>query len=183
MKVLAVVGISGVGKTTLLLGLAAKFPMLHLQASQLIKSEQENIGEKPSTSDQLRAGPVLNNQALLTRGFEHAVTEYEGLVVFDGHVVIDTEHGLVEIPSSVLASLQCDHIAVLADDPTELLRRRDEDPGRQRPSRSVEQLRDQQERIWDVANRIASDLGIPCTVHSVKNVSSLENLILQLLHS
>ncbi|HXS50202.1 MAG TPA: AAA family ATPase [Sphingomicrobium sp.] len=174
MTVLAVVGLSGVGKTTAINRLADKVPFLHLQASALIQAERVARGYAGTSSEDLRRGPVLDNQSLLICGFRRASEDHHGLVVLDGHVLIDSDNGMIKIPSSVFGDIGCDHIAVLTDDPHEIWQRRRNDVSRKRPSRSVQDLNEQQELICIVAAQIAGELGIHITEHSSSDGSLME---------
>lgn len=167
MKVVAVVGLSGVGKTRVLKELSEKIPFLHLQASQIIKNEQVRRHGSPSTSEQLRSGQIIDNQRLLISGFEYQTANCDSLVVFDGHVVIDAGSSIIEIPSSIFKALKCESLVVLTDDPSDLVRRRLADRTRVRPLRSRLQIERQQTRMIEVAQRIACELSIPCCVLSI----------------
>lgn len=177
MTVVAVVGLSGVGKSTLLSEMSKRHAFLHLQASQLIKSEQQKREDTPLTSEQLRLGPVLDNQDLLVSGLERAVQGYSGLVVFDGHVLIDTDLAIIEIPSSIFARIGCRHLIVLTDSPDRLGRRRVSDALRSRPPRSAAMLRQHQVRMVEIAETIAGDLGIPFTKLNIDDRDGFEALL------
>lgn len=181
MLVVAVVGVSGVGKSTVLRELSKRMPIRHLQASDLIKAEQARLQRESSTSEELRAGPILDNQALLLNGFNHAVEGCSNLIAFDGHVLIDTNDGLIEIPSSVFKSLNCCHIAVLVDLPSKISLRRANDSMRVRPSRSPAEIREQQARLVELSKQIAGELGVPVTIHQASNASTLEHVLRKLV--
>lgn len=97
MLVVALVGLSGVGKSTLLGEIARSVPFCHFQASNLIKAERARSTSRETSSEELRLGPVLDNQALLISSFTRATRDVVGLVVFDGHIIIDGLFGLTEI--------------------------------------------------------------------------------------
>lgn len=99
-RVVALVGLSGVGKSTLLEDARRRLVFEHLQASDLIKAERQERQGKPAAHDLLREGNIDDNQDLLISGFMRRAPE-EGLIVLDGHTIIDTPDGLVEISPSV----------------------------------------------------------------------------------
>lgn len=103
-KVVALAGLSGVGKSTLLENAQRTLVFEHLQASELIKAERRECQRKPVAHDLLREGNIDDNQALLISGFMRRAPK-EGLIVLDGHTVIDTPDGLVEILPSVFRRL------------------------------------------------------------------------------
>jgi adenylate kinase len=162
-QVVAVVGLSGVGKSTALEAAHASLAFEHLQASALIKAERERWRQAKIDHDALREANINDNQALLVGGFRHTAPK-AGLVILDGHTVIDTPDGLVEIEPKVFRMLGVSRFVVLTEEPEEIYRRRSADPGRKRPMRSVDELRQQQERSILVAHRAALDLRVPLVV-------------------
>lgn len=157
----ALLGLSGVGKSTLIGRVAVHTPLLHLQASSLIKAEQQHRTQAPDSSETLRTGPVLENQALMIAAFERLTRTTILPVVFDGHSLIDSRDGLLEIPSTVFAALSLDAIAFLAADPANIFERRRLDAGRERPARDLVTLAQHQSLAETVARRIANDIGRP----------------------
>lgn len=160
-QVVAVVGLSGVGKSTLIGRVAARIPLQHLQASDLIKTEQAYRSAVVSSSEELRLGAVLDNQQLLIDGFKRAARPGDGLIVFDGHAVIFGAETVTEIPSGVFEAIGCRHIIVAQADARILQERRLKDEGRVRPNVDIETLTCQQLHAEAVASGIAADLGIP----------------------
>ena len=67
--VIAVFGLSGVGKSWLISRFAEGHEVLHLQASQLLKDAKAAVSGIVTTSEELRTGPVIDNQALLISAF------------------------------------------------------------------------------------------------------------------
>jgi adenylate kinase len=158
---IAFLGLSGVGKSTLIGRLNKQTPLLHLQASALIKAEQAYRAQFPDSSESLRTGAVLDNQALMIAAFQRTTTDVEVPIVFDGHSVIDSRDGLVEIPASVFAELSLDAIFYLSAAPHIIAKRRLADTARKRPIRDSETLAEHQRIAIDAAQRIAEQIG--CT--------------------
>lgn len=157
----ALLGLSGVGKSTLIGQVAERIPLLHLQASSLIKAEQQHRAQTPDSSEALRTGPVLDNQALMITAFDRLTRATPLPVVFDGHSLIDGRDGLLEIPSMVFAALNLDAIGFLAVDPATIFERRSRDTGRERPARDLASLTYHQRLAEAAARRIAADIGQP----------------------
>ncbi|WP_251133905.1 AAA family ATPase [Rhodomicrobium sp. Az07] len=132
----------------------------HLQASDLIKAERRERQGKPVAHDLLREGNIDDNQALLISGFMRYAPE-DGLVVLDGHTVIDTPDGLVEISPSVFSAIDVSRFVVLVDDVEKIALRRLSDTRRTRPTRSHEELAEHQERSVLAAYRAALALSVP----------------------
>lgn len=156
---IALLGLSGVGKSTFIQTLRERTPLLHLQASGLIKAEQVYRAQNPDSSEALRTGAVIDNQELMIAAFRRLASNAETPIVFDGHSVIDGRNGLVEIPAAVFAELAPDAIFYLSAPPDIIAVRRFADAGRERPTRSVETLAEHQCFAHDAARRIAQQIG------------------------
>ena len=161
MRRIALLGLSGVGKSTMLGALATQLTFTHLEASRLIRAEQARRSLAPQSSEALRIGSVLDNQALLIAGFEHEAALTDLPIIFDGHSVIDGREDLIEIPAEVFAALGLDAICFLRAEPSDILARRQNDTARLRPARTVEALGEHQEQAIAVAMTIADRLDCP----------------------
>ncbi|WP_133675856.1 ATP-binding protein [Aquamicrobium defluvii] len=159
-RVVALVGLSGVGKSTLLEDARRRLVFEHLRASDLIKEERKQRQGKPAAHDLLREGNIDDNQALLVSGFKRHAPE-KGLIVLDGHTIIDTPNGLVEILPSVFSAIDVSRFVVLVDDVEKIAIRRASDNRRSRPSRSPEELAEHQEQSVLAAYRAALALRVP----------------------
>ena len=163
-QVVALTGLSGVGKTSLIEGLAASVPLEHLQASSLIKEGRRAVGEAAISQDQLRLVDIDENQILLVRGFNIKAKASRGLIVLDGHTVIERDDGLTRIDARVFGAIGINSMIFLADHPEAIARRRCNDTARKRPVPSVDGLRLIQEEAREHAATICLALGIPLHV-------------------
>jgi len=172
VTVVAVLGLSGVGKSTLV-GLAAtQRNLIHLSASDLIKARLAH------SSEELRTGAVLDNQALMLSEFGDLVTAAGDMpVVFDGHSIIDTPAGLLDIPLAVFQAINPAAIVYIAADPTLIQQRRHGDSGRVRPERSADDLAKHQELALARARYFAAELGIPFHILTSDSVDALIALL------
>lgn len=174
---IALLGLSGVGKTTMLNRLSGQIAFTHLEASRLIKAEQARRSMAVQSSEALRTGAVLNNQTLLVAGFKHEAQAIDGSIVFDGHSVIDGGNGLIKIPADVFACLELQAICVLQAAPDDILARRRSDAARLRPTRSVDALAEHQEMAIEVARAIAEQLVLPFSLLGNEDEEKLAALI------
>jgi adenylate kinase len=175
MFVIALVGLSGVGKSTLLAKLEKRIPLKHFAASDVIKAELARSESRSASSEELRLGSVLDNQSLLVSGFARCTQGLEGLVVLDGHTVIDGSCGLIEIPAEVFAAAHVRHIIFLKAHPDQIAERRTND-ARSRPHRSPEQIREHQQVAITVTRKIAAQLYVPLTIIQSDNLTCLREL-------
>lgn len=166
MNRVALVGISGVGKSTFLRRLSKEISFTHLEASTLLKEEVQLRQATKPTSEDLRLGAVLDNQNLLNCAFDRHVNDLDGLVVLDGHTIIDTGAELQEVPVSVFEKMHLDAFFFLQDDPCKILSRREADSTRNRPERNIDEITEHQSKAILTTARIAHAMRIPCTILS-----------------
>lgn len=156
-KTVAVVGISGVGKTTFLKKLAKTCEFQHLTAGSLIaRARSLSFSDR----DSLRYSNLGDNQRLLIEGFVEARDPDADVVILDGHVVIDSPDGLTPIDSQVFERIGVDLIAHLEADPFQVFCNRQKDISRERPVLEIEDISTHQRRSLAEARRVAEDLGV-----------------------
>jgi adenylate kinase len=180
-NVIAVFGISGVGKTWLASRLAAQRGLLHVQAGELLRQAKAIVDGQATTAEELRTGPVLDNQTLLVRAFEEVRSGKERDIVFDGHSLIDTEAGLVEVPVEIIEGLRPAGIVFVRAAPQDIARRRSADLSRRRPQRSVEQLAQHQELALSVCCRYHTALALPIFVVASGDMDAFHNAVCSIL--
>jgi adenylate kinase len=160
-QVVALTGLSGVGKSMLTRSLAASIPLEHLQASTLIKEGRIASNGTAYTQDQLRLDDIDENQQLLIQGFRLKAESITGLTVLDSHTVIERGDGLIRIDARVFAAVGTRLMIFLTDDPKAIAARRRSDMTRQRPLPDVETLRFIQEEARQHAAAICRAIDIP----------------------
>jgi adenylate kinase len=176
--VIGVFGISGVGKGTLIAEARKIAPdSLHLQASALIK---RGLDDPEIDSDALRrrrGGQIRLNQDILVESFWLMVrAQPHRLVVFDGHLVIDTDRELVEIPLEIIASLR-PSLMVHVEDAEKIAARRFQDRDRVRPMRSEEVLQKHQRLSRKLCEAYASALKTEKLVCGPDDVERFRSLL------
>jgi adenylate kinase len=171
-QIVALVGISGVGKTTFARQLAEDLPIQHLTAGTLIKM---GSAIKSSDRDRLRLADIDENQQFLIDGFHQSRDPNKRYIVMDGHVVIHGPLGLEELSADVFEALKIDGMVHLSTDPTRILEHRISDDKRDRPILSEQEIFEHQSRSIAVAKTICRSLNVPlieATNMDVKLVSS-----------
>jgi adenylate kinase len=162
VNVIAVFGISGAGKSSLIRDAVKGIDgILHLTASTLIK---QGLSDTSVTSEKLRKSTseqVSANQRILVAMFDRAVAEHQGgLVIFDGHVIIDTDAELIEVPLDVVAAIRPRTIVHVEASPEAVAERRQRDGQRTRPRRTIPVLAEHQLRSRELCQRYAGALCI-----------------------
>jgi adenylate kinase len=178
-SVIALVGISGVGKSTLLRAAAETVQFQHLQASALIKAAKENQTAEAVVTDELRTADITDNQALLVQGFRDARDPSKNLIVLDGHTVIDTPNGLITIEPEVFEALGVTQFIFIADDPEAIHTRRVNDSSRNRPNRSARELALHQEHALLAAFNAALSLAVPLHLYTPRKLDCLFGILAQ----
>jgi adenylate kinase len=176
--VICVLGISGVGKSRLVAEVAARIPAaLHLQGSALIK---QGLADRNVSSEELRRSggdTIIANQCILVEMFSRAVSEHNGnLVLFDGHLVIDTDAGLVELPQAVIGALRPKALVHLEAEPSLIASRRGADKERKRPVRDVATLAAHQRLSRELCLAYAEGLRVPIHIFRPDEVAALAAL-------
>ena len=175
-KVIALVGLSGVGKTSALNALSNHRSFQHLGASQLIR-EGRQLEDKPEALESLRNSNISQNQRLLTAGFRRVIDSQATHIVLDGHTVIETPSGLIAIDPEVFQELGITKFIFLSATPVVIASRRKADATRNRPIPPLDQIRIYQEAALLAAFNICVKLEIPLSIILPNEINSLEHLI------
>ncbi len=177
MICIAIFGISGVGKTWLASRLAERRGMRHVQAGELLRLAKEDVEGRATTAEELRTGAVLDNQALLLQAFRRVGASEQRHIIFDGHSIVDTDAGLVEVPVAVIEGLNPCAIVFVKGEPREIAGRRSADSSRRRPLRSTEELAQHQALALTVCERYSAALGVPLIVVGSGDLDELDQVV------
>lgn len=161
MKVVGVFGVSGVGKTTLISEVVRREPGWHrTSAGSLIQLSHPDV-ERDSFRRHAR-NQILVNQEAIVRGLSdlRSLGDAE-VVLLDGHLLIDSDQGPVEIPLDVVRRFRLDAMTFICDKPDQISLRRKHDPNRKRAVRSTEYIAQEQLNACEIVERHARELGIP----------------------
>lgn len=175
-RLIALVGVSGVGKSFLLSGLRDEVPFQRLSASDLIQQQRAYEGTQVH-KDALRSVAIDDNQKLLVAGYRRTVEAVDGLLVLDGHTLIDTPTGFVEAGDEVFRQLEVEQFVFLSARPEEILARREKDEKRERPVRTVTQISDYQDAALISAFKVAMALGVPLSVETQESRNRIRDLL------
>jgi adenylate kinase len=135
VKVVTVFGLSGVGKSWMISRCAAAADVAHIHASQLMREARAARVGRSVISEDLRRGPVLDNQILLTDPFAKVLATESRPIIFDGHCLVDVGEQPIEIPVDVIRRLQPSGIMIVHAPADEIVKRRNSDISRERPVR------------------------------------------------
>ena len=112
-------GLSKCGKTTTLL--ATKFPaneVRHVKASDLLRSRN-----RPTKN--LRATDVIPNQSVLVESVLENLAKKPGLVILDGHLLIETIDGPQLVPERYLDPMPIVGVIVIESTPQDVVKHRE----------------------------------------------------------
>ena len=178
VKIIGVFGISGVGKSRLVSEVAERVPgCLHLQGSALIR---QGLSDPSVSLEELRCSSsdrIIANQRILTVMFARAVSKHIGsLVLFDGHLVIDTGPELIEVPRTIIAALQPAILVHVEAKPSLIVTYRQTDESKKRPARDIDTLAAQQTRSRNLCQACAHGQSIPMLIVRSGDVDGLAAL-------
>lgn len=176
--VIGVFGISGVGKSWLVGEVAARIPgTLHLQGSALIK---QGLADPSVSSEELRRASgdhIIANQRILIAMFNREIAEHTSrLVLFDGHLLIDTAAQTIVIPQEVISALRPKLLIHVEAEPTLIANRRRDDTSRTRPMHDNHTLVAHQNRSRDLCQAYGRRLGIPMEIVASSDVVRLAGI-------
>lgn len=160
-RIIALAGLSGVGKTTLIHQVIDPRIIVHLSASDLIKNQIKLENEGDKTSEMLRTGNITNNQDRLVTAFTTIVSSIREHIILDCHTIIDTPVEIQKISIEVFRAMEITDFIFLSIDPIKLYQRREKDKIRLRPIRTIEEIELQQKISLQLARQIAEALCIP----------------------
>jgi adenylate kinase len=164
-RIVGVFGVSGVGKSTLIAKAREDIPSVHLQASVLIKEGLADPAMHSEALRQLSGDQVRANQDVLVMNFWRKVrAQHCRLILLDGHLVIDIDRDLLEIPRAIICRLRPSLLVHVEDDVDKIVERRMQDNNRVRPIRSEATLREHQQVSSRLCKVYARELGIKAVV-------------------
>ena len=161
--VIAVTGISGVGKTSLLRELSSRVNFQHMQASALIKAARSTVAPVLQT-DELRQLGIGDNQQLLVGQFRREINSSVPLVVVDAHTLIELPGRTELIQPCVFKDLGVSAMLFLIDEAEAIAQRRRSDNTRKRPLKEAKEISLLQLEAEAQAARICRALGIPIKI-------------------
>lgn len=178
--IVALTGLSGVGKSTLLVAVAERLRFQHLQASALIKRGRETVLAQAVEQDQLRYSDLDENQRLLVLGLEASLDPANQLVVLDSHTVIERENDHFLVDPGIFAAVGIAAMVFLRDEPQEIAKRRASDQSRVRPRKDAADLAKVQGAAITQAELICRKMGKPLHVVTPSNVDDVVELLRRL---
>ena len=158
--VIALTGLSGVGKSTSLKTAAKHVEFAYMSASTLIKNARDQYTVTSIEQDQLRHADLDENQRLLVKGFQNEVNDKSQLVVLDSHTLVERETNHILISPNVFEAIGISAMVFLHDDPERIGQRRAADTTRTRPARSTDEIHQIQEDALSQAKAICEKLGV-----------------------
>jgi len=176
-KTVAIVGISGVGKSSFAKRLSCLVNVEIVGASNLIRSILEASTGTKWTSEDMRNADTDRMQEALIDGFENLRKQVGIPLILDAHTIIDKGTYLERVKPSFFQRLGIDLILNLRADPTELVERRHNDLKRIRPELSVDEISRHQKESTESAIAIGVALGVPCVNVSNEDINSVAKML------
>ena len=173
--IVVIAGISGVGKSYVINQLKEDSShYVNFSAGTLIKKRRSNMAR-----DQLRLldqEGIMQNQFLLIEQLIEEVNAVpkEKTILFDAHMLIDTDDGVVEIPLDIFSKINPARFIYLYEDPETISERRARDVSRQRPIRTLDELGSQQDRSLLLVEKYAEQLDVPVATVAASDIAKIK---------
>lgn len=174
------VGISGVGKTYVVDRLIeANDTLVHFSAGSLIKKRLSVVNR--DNLRKLSSNQIIQNQYVLVDQFNEELDSLKEFsrIIFDAHMFIDSDDGLLEIPFDILERLRPSRIISLRSDPEVISFRRNKDKSRDRHHRSISELSDQQCMSESLTLNLGERLNIPILKMTSDDISAVDKFIFE----
>lgn len=177
MRVVALTGIPGVGKTTMLGALGERLSFVPLQASALLRKAREGSLGQTVPHDALRYADLDENQRLLIQSFGVSTTDAMRLIVLDSHTIIERDDGYVVVDPTVFAAIGIRAMVFVHDSPEAISLRRERDAGRRRPERDAAALGLLQDSARVHAEKICRLLDVPLYAATPREVDEVGDVL------
>lgn len=160
--VIALVGLSGVGKSTFASKVSSMCAIEICSASEIIQNTLEASSGRKWTKEEMRLAYTDTMQDALITGFEEIRSRIDTPILIDAHTLIDKGKYFDVVKPSYFEQLGINMIAHLLEEPKVIAERRVSDNNRTRPQVSAATLEIQQTKSVEQAVRISTALGIEC---------------------
>lgn len=125
---------------------------------------------------------VVSNQEILVSSFWRSVRAQDHeLILFDGHLIVDTDDQLLEIPLGIIGRLNLVLMVHVEENVAKIVERRSKDSDRKRPVRSETVLKVHQLASRKLCESYARSLGIEMQIvrpsEQMRFVDLLSNLV------
>jgi adenylate kinase len=123
----------------------------------------------------LDSNEILQNQHLIIDQLNIEKIEIDSGVhiLFDAHMIIDTDNELVEIPFEIFDKLEPSRMVFLHAAPKIILGRRVSDTSRSRPIKTIAEIQSQQDRSSFLAQDYCNKLSIEFILQTFEDKDSL----------
>ena len=178
-KVIAVFGLSGVGKSTTLKRVVAESGGLATVVNAGVLIRRQTLNDE--SSEALRLLPtedIQRNQEILVEELARERTAIGAhVLLLDGHCVIDNGDQLVPIPVEIIEQLDLAALVFVQEEAREIRARRLGDEKRMRPDLSPAEIAKQQNQALEICDSYASELGLSLTVVTTEQWQSVARLV------
>jgi adenylate kinase len=162
-----IVGIPGVGKTTVITQAAELLPKKHnatiVTYGTLMFEEAQKLGVKDR--DEMRRLPVEKQRKLQESAARRIAEMKNDIVIVDTHLFINTEEGYYPgLPERLLTIMNPTNLIMVSADPAQIAKRRQNDPTRKRDEAAAEAIKNDLDISMMMLASSSVIVGAPFTV-------------------
>lgn len=172
-----VVGISGVGKTTIIRRFVKEHSdYFHVEASKLIKQRI-----RAETSEQIRVLPknkVLMNQSLLIEELSRYKDKYSQIIL-DGHLLIDNSKELIPIPLKIVKQIAPQNIILIQGNSHEIFSHRINDTCKDHPNQTVAEIERIQSYLKYITLNYCKELSVKFDILDFSDYKRFSDVLIE----
>jgi len=156
-QLIAVFGIPGVGKTTMLRKAAKAIVAEHIAASDLLRQGLADRGDLMSRT----AGAFEEKQHIIIDLLREQRARSGIPILLDGHSAVEADTGFYVVPNWVIEGIAPMAMICITAEPEVIFNQRMSDAAKQRPFKAIHQLKQYQDAAIDACRGYSHDLRLP----------------------
>lgn len=174
-----VVGVSGVGKTTIIRRFVREHPnYVHIEASKLIRNKLNT-----ETTEHIRLmtkEQIVKNQSFLLDELSKYRQKHD-YIILDGHLLINNNQELISIPLDIVKRISPSNIVLIEGNSHDILSHRIHNPQKKCFKETISEIDRNQQLLKQIAISYCKKLGIRFDTLDFFEYKKFSNLLCQIV--